>query len=276
MSGSGSVADWVLDKLRALAAQLASAVTKKDEEETRVIFAHMTSLVEVLELLSIPGAGRDLSNLRRHIRFPGLLAARQEWGKIGSDPADCLADIAAVRSKLVGTGKPSEPWWPAVHPAVRSVAESRYVAGHLADAVEAALKEVNSRVKKEYKKRSGTELDGKSLMTKAFSAGKHQLVLGDPNTASGRDEQEGYMFLFAGAMEGLRNPKAHANLNIDERRAMHHLLVASLLISKLDDAECRSRRGWQRSMASVPVAPKRHPTGCHATKRFLVGDGLRE
>ena len=35
------------------------------------------------------------------------------------------------------------------------------------------------------------------------------------------------MFLFAGAMEGLRNPKAHANLNIDERWAMHHLFVVS-------------------------------------------------
>ena len=150
--------------------------------------------------------------------------------------ADCLAEYCGDSFKAGRHGKPSEPWWPAVHPAVRSVAESRYVAGHLADAVEAALKEVNSRVKKEYKKRSGTELDGKSLMTKAFSAGKHQLVLGDPNTASGRDEQEGYMFLFAGAMEGLRNPKAHANLNIDKRRAMHHLFVASLLMSKLDDA----------------------------------------
>jgi len=51
-----------------------------------------------------------------------------------------------------------------------------------------------------------------------------------------RDEQVGYMLLFAGAMRGIRNPKAHANIEIDHVRALHHLFVASLLMSKLDEA----------------------------------------
>jgi len=72
---------------------------------------------------------------------------------------------------------------------------------------------------------------------KAFSPHVHQIVLADQTTESGKNEQEGYMFLFAGAMQALRNPKAHANLNIDEGRAIHHLIVASLLMSKLDDAK---------------------------------------
>ncbi len=237
MHGSGSVAGPVLDKVRLLAGQLATAVADKDEGETKAICAHMTSLVDALELLSIPDVGPDLANLRRHIRFPALYAARQEWAKIGSDPADCLTDINGVRSKLGRAGKPIDPWWLKIHPSVRAVAESRFVAGHRADAVEAALKEVNTRVKKEYKKRTRTELDGKGLMMKAFSPDKPQIVLGDLDTESGKNEQEGYMFLFAGAMQALRNPKAHANLDIDESRAMHHLLVASLLMSKLDEAK---------------------------------------
>jgi len=44
------------------------------------------------------------------------------------------------------------------------------------------------------------------------------------------------MLLFAGAMRSIRNPKAHANIEIDHVRALHHLFVASLLMSKLDEA----------------------------------------
>lgn len=136
-----------------------------------------------------------------------------------------------------GARKPTDFWWASVHQSVRAVAEPRFAAGQRADAVEAALKEVNNRVKRQYKLRTGTELDGKSLMMKAFSPTKPEIVLGDLSTESGQNEQEGYMFIFAGAMQALRNPKAHANLDIDESRAMHHLLVASLLMSKLDEAK---------------------------------------
>jgi uncharacterized protein (TIGR02391 family) len=232
-----SVAVQVIDKLRILSGQLAAAVASKDQARTIEICEHMTSLIDVLDQLSIPDGGPDLANLRRHTHFPGFYAAKQDWKNIGSDPADCLTDIAGVSSRVARVGKPREPWWAEIHPSVRAVAEPRYVAGHRADAVEAALKEVNNRVKREYKNRTGVELDGKSLMMKAFSPDVHQIVLADQTTESGKNEQEGYMFLSAGAMQALRNPKAHANLDIDERRAMHHLAVASLLMFKLDEVK---------------------------------------
>jgi len=43
------------------------------------------------------------------------------------------------------------------------------------------------------------------------------------------------MQIFAGAMTGIRNPKAHANIVIDRNRAIHLLFLASLLFFKLDE-----------------------------------------
>ncbi|MBI5642543.1 MAG: hypothetical protein HY954_03600 [Deltaproteobacteria bacterium] len=35
-------------------------------------------------------------------------------------------------------------------------------------------------------------------------------------------------------MTGIRNPKAHNNIDIDENRAVHFIFLASLLMDKLD------------------------------------------
>ncbi len=126
-------------------------------------------------------------------------------------------------------------WW-VLHPIVGRLAEVRLVDGHNADAVEAVLKEVNKRVKGYVKAKTGREIDGAGLMSYAFSLNAPVIILSDLDTRSGRDIQQGYMQIFAGAMTGIRNPKAHENLEIDRRRALHHLFLASLLMWKLDDA----------------------------------------
>ncbi len=40
------------------------------------------------------------------------------------------------------------------------------------------------------------------------------------------------MQVFAGAMTGIKNPKAHENIVIDEVKAIHFLFLASLLLHK--------------------------------------------
>ncbi len=60
------------------------------------------------------------------------------------------------------------------------------------------------------KKKSGkTNLDGKNLMLTVFSRDKPILKFNNLNTISEKNEQEGFMHLFAGAVQGIRNPKAH-------------------------------------------------------------------
>jgi len=130
--------------------------------------------------------------------------------------------------------------WALVHPAVRAVSESKFVDGYLADAVESALKEVNKRVKDHVRAQTGEERDGAALMNFAFSLGRPVITLDDLGTESGRNTQQGYMQIFAGAMTGIRNPKAHANITIEKLPAIHFLFLASLLMFKLDETNVPS------------------------------------
>ncbi len=122
-----------------------------------------------------------------------------------------------------------------IHPKIASVAKSRYESLHYTDAVEAALKEVHNCVKEIVRRKINRELDGASLMRTAFSPSNPLIVLDDLSTESGRNIQEGYMVIFAGAMIGIRNPKAHHNLDLKERGAKHLIYLASLLMNKLDE-----------------------------------------
>lgn len=130
---------------------------------------------------------------------------------------------------------PDDSFWSLLHQGVMKTAKGRFEAGHYADSVEAALKELNSVMKALVKKATGKELDGADLMHQALSPKNPIIILDDLGTESGRNQQMGYMEIFAGAMTGIRNPKAHENLTITKERAMHHLFLASLLFNRLDE-----------------------------------------
>jgi uncharacterized protein (TIGR02391 family) len=86
-----------------------------------------------------------------------------------------------------------------------------------------------------FPRRTSQELDGAALMHKALSPSAPLIVLGDLSTESGKNIQQGYMQIYAGAMIGIRNPKAHDNIVIDELRAKHFLYLASLLAYCFDE-----------------------------------------
>jgi len=128
-----------------------------------------------------------------------------------------------------------ETFWVMLHPEVVKVAKSRFESGHYADAVEASLKEINDIIKTMVRKRTGKDYDGSDLMERAFSTHDPTITLADLTEDTGRNIQVGYQKLFAGSMIGIRNPKAHKNIIIDEIRAMHFLFLASLLMYKLEE-----------------------------------------
>ena len=151
----------------------------------------------------------------------------------GDHPARSIVGLqTSTKAMVVPEG------WNLIHPSIQKIAAPRFSSSTFADAVEAALKHVNSRVKTYVKDKVGEELDGAPLMNRAFSPKNPVIVLDDLATETGRNIQLGYMQIFAGAMIGIRNPKAHANIEITKERAMHFLMLASLLMAKLDDAEC--------------------------------------
>lgn len=111
---------------------------------------------------------------------------------------------------------------------------------HFADAVEASFKEINDLVKRKYLDEAGVELDGVPLMRKVFSStpnNSHKPVvfLTDNSTESERNTQEGYMNILVGAMQGIRNPTAHSNLNIKPDEAWEMIVLASHLLNKIAD-----------------------------------------
>jgi uncharacterized protein (TIGR02391 family) len=145
---------------------------------------------------------------------------------------DMEETLEAAASPAAGS---EHSFWSLLHERVAKTAKGRFDAGHYADSVEAALKELNSVMKVLVKNATGKELDGADLMHQALSPKNPIIVLDDLSTESGRNQQTGYMELFAGAITGIRNPNAHENLTITKERAIHHLFLASLLFNRLDE-----------------------------------------
>jgi uncharacterized protein (TIGR02391 family) len=120
-----------------------------------------------------------------------------------------------VKNLITGNNKNSQlDFWSLIHKDVFKVSKDKFEDGHYADSVESAFKELNICVKRIVKEKTGKELDGSKLMNYAFSPNKPVIVLDDPSSKTGKDIQQGYMQIFAGAMIGIRNPKAHENITI--------------------------------------------------------------
>lgn len=149
------------------------------------------------------------------------------------------ADIIIVQLEKLNRrvlARDNEAFWDYIHPQIKNLVFDKFAGEHYADCVETAFKEINSRLKKIYRKQKNEEKDGTALMNTIFSPGNPVLRFEDISTQSGKDVQAGYMQIFAGAMQGIRNPKAHENLYIQKDTAIKRLILASLLMDKVDEA----------------------------------------
>lgn len=193
----------------------------------------------------IPEECRIFKNRIREQILPNLKTANlifvNEFGQLLPIPQNginsySLGEIISTISYLNVFGNNSSfSIWDNIHPQIITVAKARFDNGHYADAVEAAFKEINTRVKKIYKDRTSVEKDGARLMQAAFSIQNPIIKLGDTSTETGNKIQQGYMEMFIGAMIGIRNPQAHNNLMITKDNAVRELHFASMLMYKLDE-----------------------------------------
>jgi uncharacterized protein (TIGR02391 family) len=120
-----------------------------------------------------------------------------------------------------------------LHPEIARAASQLYKNGHYANAIEDAVKAVNTLVRL----RSGRDdLDGTTLMETVFSLKNPILRFNDLADESDRNEQKGFMQMFAGAVAGLRNPRAHRLIKDDAERALEFIAYVSLLAKLLDGA----------------------------------------
>lgn len=171
--------------------------------------------------------------------FTDLWEFHQYW------KANDLSTYASRRAYVAGlykvkpSSEGSHSFWQLLHPDIVAISKSRYESGHHADSVEAAFKEINSRVKATVKQLTGKEYDGADLMNRTFSPTNPLITLDDLTTEDGKNIQQGYMQIFAGSMTGIRNPKAHSNVTLKAEEAIPFLFLASLLLTKYEVAKAR-------------------------------------
>lgn len=121
-----------------------------------------------------------------------------------------------------------------IHPEIERAVSKLFRDAHYANAVEDACKVLDGLVKI----RSGKhEFSGTELMQKVFSPNNPILKFNDLQTETDKSEQQGMMFLYAGAMLALRNPRAHEIIQDDPEKALEYIAFLSLLAKSLDKAE---------------------------------------
>ena len=119
-----------------------------------------------------------------------------------------------------------------LHSSVAFASRGLFMNKHYSQSIFEACKLLNKRVQK----LSKSNRDGKSLMLDVFSANNPKLKFNGLATQSEKDEQEGFMYLFAGLMQGVRNPKGHEIINLkNPHRTLEYLCFISLLFRKLDE-----------------------------------------
>jgi uncharacterized protein (TIGR02391 family) len=156
---------------------------------------------------------------------------------------------AAVRFKMQHLQTPDESLQPSLnpatllytlqfHPRIIETAGDLYTGGHYSQAIFEAFKSVSNEVKR----RTGQASDGQQLIATAFGGDDPPLEINSLNSTSDVDEQAGFKLISMGAMTGIRNPKAHDNIqNTDAGRPLEYLALASLLMKRVDKARLRTQ-----------------------------------
>lgn len=119
-----------------------------------------------------------------------------------------------------------------LHKSVVFVSKKLFIDGHYSQSIFESCKLLETAVKK----KSGLNLSGVPLMQQAFSPRNPILKLNSIPDQSGSDEQTGFMFIYSGVMQGVRDPKGHSVINLKDRdKALEYLSLLSLLFRRLDE-----------------------------------------
>ena len=123
-----------------------------------------------------------------------------------------------------------------VHAGLPAEVRKLFNNGHYPQATFEAFKFVDE----EMQRISGSTLYGTALMHSVLGGSPPTVQINAWKNKSDQDEQEGYKFLFAGSILGIRNPRGHATGLVDDPdTCLDHLSLASMLLRKLDEARLR-------------------------------------
>ncbi|KKK66471.1 hypothetical protein LCGC14_2963740, partial [marine sediment metagenome] len=107
--------------------------------------------------------------------------------------------------------------------------------GHYAQAIFESAKALNNYVKE---KAGIINRDLSDAMSRIFNENNPIIKLNNLTTRSDKDEQEGFRFLYMGAMKGIRNPKAHDTVKQENKnRTLEYLAFLSLLFRRAKEGK---------------------------------------
>ena len=120
-----------------------------------------------------------------------------------------------------------------LHPEIARACAQLFRDDHYAESVENACKVLDMLVKMRSMRMdpSGTE-----LMQLVFSPKAPILKFNEQQNDSEKSEQQGMMYLFAGAMLAIRNPRAHGLVQDNPENAVEYISFISMLAKSLDRA----------------------------------------
>jgi uncharacterized protein (TIGR02391 family) len=171
--------------------------------------------------------------------LPSSLGRHIAWG-MANDFQDILyRDLPALEEALdshlaeATEEKGEDGFEHLLHPAVVQSSLEHFKSGHYREAVLNSVTAIFDLIRG----RTGIDLDGSALVNQAFSLNDPYLVLSELDTDSGRNDQKGFIQLFSGSYQGIRNPKAHSlNHDLTELKASQYLVHASLLARRVSEA----------------------------------------
>lgn len=111
---------------------------------------------------------------------------------------------------------------------IQHASERLFCSENFSDATFAAFKIIENKVRR---LSNVEEQNFRSVINKAFNPNRPIIRFDTDNGV-----QEGYKFLFTGAMLGIRNPRAHNQLVETKDQCLEYLSLASLLLRELDSA----------------------------------------
>ncbi len=117
-----------------------------------------------------------------------------------------------------------------IHPDIAAVSLKLFDDGHFSQATFEAFKLLDKKVQDV----SGSQESGHKLMMTAFNEASPRIKLNDLSTASDKDEQMGFRFVFAGSMSAIRNPRAHDIRADPIDLCLDHLSFASVLLRTIE------------------------------------------
>ncbi len=159
---------------------------------------------------------------------------RSDEPQLRSDEPQLRSDVPQLRSDepQLRSGVPEHRSDESdLHPDIEQGAGKLFRDGHYAEAVEHACNALNAAVKF----RSGRDdLDGAPLMQRVFSVSDPVLAFNGLKDDGDRNEQEGLMHLFTGAVLAFSNPRAQ--LRDHPEHALEFIQFMSLLAKLLESA----------------------------------------